>query len=74
MLIAVALVQGRVPAPAQKLVALPSNKLLIQVFIFSSKCCFNDCFCFFAFPVAASDCFEPETSVVICNTAVILTK
>src|SRR5437879_6086142 len=42
---------------------------LIQVFIFSSRCCFNDCF-FFSELLASS--ILAGASVVICNTAVIL--
>jgi hypothetical protein len=56
-------VQRHVPIAAQKLVALPFQ-LFIQVFIFSSRCCFNDCF-FFSELLASS-------IPVICNTAVIL--
>src|SRR2546430_17721373 len=47
----------------------PSNKPLIQVFIFSSRCCFKECFLFPTFPTSS---VPSGTSVVICNTAVIL--
>src|SRR5260370_42529568 len=64
-------VQGLVPAPAQKLVPFALQKLLIQLFIFSSRYCFKECF-FLAF--SPEPFSEPSASVVLFNTPGILPR